>query len=310
MRIYYISLAIRTLLKKTRICIENVRGALMGFYKGVTLLTTARGILTSDGYLTSAETLCHNDITDAITEAMTRLLPRTPVFIVDLSLWELHHEKERQSLIKQLAVTINTVRRWLADFNLMIVSAPLSVRQKLQELVPNFVIFHNTPDIYRSLNADNAVVLDPYADEELSEADVYKYDYFILGGVIDRLYPRPYATFLIYTVHNLNFKRKAVKLRGSAVGVPNELNKIIDIILHTRIAGIALEEAIKINMDIDDKLVRIFQEVVKLANSGLRPGLEDVLKLVKEYNLDEDYVPRVMSFIRKLKSCLGEVHTS
>lgn len=289
-------LAISLLLGRIRICFNEVQGTPMGFYKNIVLVNTAKKGISSDAIILRSS-YCAKDITTNIKEKMLWMLPRTPLFIIDLSLWELHHDKEKSSLIKQLAVAISTIRKWLTDLNVVLVSVPSEVRQRLQTLIPN-VVYQTSEEFYKTLDPQYTVVLDPYASDELTEYDVHRYSYFVIGGIIDRLYPRPYATYMVYKLNRFNFPRKAIKLRGSIIGVPNELNKIIDIILSTRISNLSLEESILRNMGLDDKLTRVIHDVDKAVKSKIGFDFEILKNIAKSYGLGEEHLPKIFSKIK------------
>ncbi|MEM4514256.1 MAG: hypothetical protein QXZ41_07105 [Ignisphaera sp.] len=291
-------LAISLLLGKIQICIDEAQGTPTGFYKGIVLLSTVRKGIYSDAIISRRDIPCTKDVTLSVREKLLQILPRTPVFIIDLSLWELHHDKEKYSLIKQLAVAINTIRKWLTDLNIVFVSAPSEIRQRLRILIPNIVAYFSSEEFYKSLDPQYTVVLDPYASDELTEYDVYKYSYFIIGGVVDRLYPRPYATYMIYKLNRLSFPRKAIKLRDSIIGVPNELNKVIDLILSTKLINLSLEESILRNMGVDDRLIRVMCEVEKIIKSKINVDLEYLKTIAKFYGLEEEQFLKVISKIK------------
>jgi len=285
--------------KKVYVCLDRVYGIPTGLYKGVTVLYAMKKGIESKAVVVKKGTACSNDITSTLREVLEHLLPRTPLFIIDLSLWELHHEKEKMSLMKQLVLTVNEIRRWLTDLNLVFVSTPLEVIQELQSVVPNSSTYFVTDEFYKLLPYEKTVVLDPYAEEELTTSDVYRYDYFVIGGVVDRFFPRPYATYAIYRLHRMNFVRKAIKLQGSTVGVPNEINKIVAIINSVRFVGIEFDEAIRINMSVDDKVARILYDLMRVSKVKKRIDISDVEELTKLYSLDKKYKHRILSFIEK-----------
>ncbi|MEM4849116.1 MAG: hypothetical protein QXM55_05735, partial [Ignisphaera sp.] len=160
-------LAISLLLGRIQICLDEAQGVPMGFYKNVLLVNTAKKGISSDAIILRSS-YCTKDITENIKEKMLWILPRTPLFIIDLSLWEIHHDKEKHSLIKQLAIAITTIRRWLTDLNIVLVSATSEIRHRLQTLIPNIVAYHTPEGFYKSLNPQHTVVLDPYASDELT----------------------------------------------------------------------------------------------------------------------------------------------
>lgn len=289
------------IMEKVQICLDKVYGVIAGFHKGITILYAVKKDVLAKGVVVKKGSTCLNDVTSLVRKKLLAMLPRVPLMIIDLSLWELHHEKEKRSLIKQLVVAINEIRSWLTDLNLVFVSTPIHVVQELQNIVLNKVTYFITGVFYKLLPVDKTVILDPYASEELTEYDVGKYDYFVIGGVVDRLYPRPYATYTIYRLHKLCFSRKAIKLNGSTIGVPNELNKVINIILNVKFNHTSIAEAIKMNMSTRDKFTRVLHEVEKILRTKGKIDEDYVDRVMKEYGLDERYKHKVMSFVKRFR---------
>lgn len=295
-------LANNLILKKVKICLSSSSGVLIGHYKGINILNPVKHGLTADAIITKKDVDCMKDITVDIYDIYVNLLPKRPVFIIDLSLWELHHEKERLSLLKQLAVSIDIIRRWLTDLNLILSSTPLEIIKKLQKLMPMAIKYYTTSEIYNLIDPAHTVILDPYADDTLSESDVFNYDHFIIGGIIDKLFPRPYATYMIYKMHSLNVARKSIRIRGSVIGVPNEINKVIDIVLRTRLGGVSLEEAVIKNMDIGDKISRILYEVTRHLKTHKHIDIAYVKRLMESLDVGEEYLPRILAKLKKFIS--------
>jgi len=287
------------LLRKAYVCLEEVYGVPTGFYKGITLLYTTKKSFVSKATIVNRDAKCLNNLTSIVSEKLEILIPRAPLFIVDLSLWELHHEKEKHSLVKQLVLMIHEIRKWLTDLNIVFVSTPINVVQELQNITSNKSMYFVTDEFYKLLPQENTVVLDPYSLEELTEQDIKIYNYFIIGGVVDKLFPRPYATYTIYKLHRLNFVRKSIKLYGSNTGVPNELNKIVNIIISVKLLNTNLNEAIKMNMSVDDKIVRINRDLMKIARTKKVINEDDIVNLMKLYALNEKYKYKIFKLAKK-----------
>ncbi|MEM2511642.1 MAG: hypothetical protein QXX61_00755, partial [Ignisphaera sp.] len=107
-----------------------------------------------------------------------------------------------------------------------------------------------------------------------------------------------YATYMIYKLNRLSFPRKAIKLRDSIIGVPNELNKVIDLILSTKLINLSLEESILRNMGVDDRLIRVMCEVEKIIKSKINVDLEYLKTIAKFYGLEEEQFLKVISKIK------------
>lgn len=294
-------IANRLILRRVKICLEEVRrGVLSGFYKGVYVLHPLRRSIASDAYITGQDASCGNDLSDSLRELMLSLLPMFPLFIIDLSLWELHHEKEKRSLLKQLVVSINTVRMWLTDLHIVLSSTPSEVLDKIRNVIPSALRSYIDAEVYEELAPSRTVVLDPSAEDVLTERDVFRYDYYVIGGINDRLYPRPFATYMIYKMHSLNVDRKSIKLRGSIVGIPKEINKIINIILAVRLGGKSLDRAIVENMSIDDKIKRVVYELSLILRNSGKIDLDTVNSIAGKYGLNKSHLGKVLSKVKSL----------
>lgn len=290
------------ILRRIKICLENVSGVLVGYYKGVHILSSIKPGISSDAIIVRRDRECLNNITSTIYDTFIQVLPKIPIFIIDLSLWEVHHKKEKESLVKQLVVTLDVVRRWLTDLHLVFSSTPLEVLHKIQNIMTIATPYFRSSEVYTSIDPHRTVMLDPYASETLTDDDVFNYDYFVIGGIIDRLYPRPYATYMIYKMHELNVTRRSIKLRGSIIGVPNEINKIIDIILTTRLGGIPLERAIIKNMSMSDKITRIIYEVEKCTKTNKGIDMEYIRSIMELLNLSNEHLSKIFIKIKRLMS--------
>lgn len=288
------------ILNNLRICLKNAKGIPIGFYKGITILNPIKEVYNSDAIIVYKDEQCeYYDVTKQILDIFIKIVAKTPIFIIDLSLWELHHEKEKSKLLRQIALSINVIRKWLTDYHLILASIPLETLTKLNNFIKFLCPWYTTPDIYSSINRVRTLILDPYAEKTLTIEDIFNYDYFIIGGIVDRLYPRPYATYMIYKLYSLDVERRVIKLKDSRIGVPNEINKIIDIVLNVRFGGHSIEEAIVMNMSIDDKIERIVYDFLKTYKHSDLIKYDDVIKYMNFYKLSKDYVENIVSRLRR-----------
>lgn len=200
--------------------------------------------------------------------------PKYPVFIIDLSLWDRHTEKEKKKLLLQLDFSLDVIRNYLWDYNLVINNPPKDVR--LFEAI-NKVRYNVTP-------TENVVVLNPYGDIEANEELIRRTKYFIIGGIVDRSGWRNATTELSEIAGYSSFPQVKITLRGSTVGVPDRINKIIEIILRV-LSGEKLEEAILNTQSNADKFVRLLMEYQKgnleEAIEFLRPNEKVIRKINK-----------------------------
>ncbi len=112
--------------------------------------------------------------------------------------------------------------------------------------------------VRRNVSPIHGVVLDPYGDEDATEGLIRSVDTFVLGGIVDDSGWR-YATRELADKVGYNLKRVRISLRGSRVGVPDRLNKIMSIILRVK-EGESLEESIIGEQSNADKFTRLLRD--------------------------------------------------
>ncbi|BDC19409.1 tRNA (adenine(9)-N1)-methyltransferase Trm10 [Acidianus sp. HS-5] len=176
--------------------------------------------------------------------------PRFPIFIIDLSLWDRHFEEERNRLLLQLTCSINSIRKYLWDYNLSINNPP-----------SNFSIPFLNKIRLNVVPEGNTIILNPYGEMEATEELIRNTQTFIIGGIIDRSGWR-FATYEMAKIAKYDFPHVKIALRGSTVGVPDRINKIIEIILHVY-KGERLENAILDLQSNADKFNRLLVEKQK-----------------------------------------------
>ncbi|MBW9140162.1 MAG: tRNA (guanine-N1)-methyltransferase [Candidatus Aramenus sp.] len=175
-----------------------------------------------------------------------REFPKTPLFIIDLGFWNYHSEKEKKRLYVQLLSSVDAIRRYLWDYNLSLNHSPFKLTS-----IPNKVRYDVKP-------SGKAIVLNPYGDVVATEELLRSADTFILGGIVDESGWKG-ATTALSERFGYDFPQVRIELRGSRVGVPDRINKIIEIIMEVR-EGKSLEEAIIDNQSSADKYLRILRD--------------------------------------------------
>ena len=170
-------------------------------------------------------------------EKIFEKLEKEKKFLVDLSFFSYHTEKGKNSLLMQVKESLNVIREYLFDTNLILINFP---KKFLNFLGKNSCKFYERNEF--DFSKYNAIILDPYGEENFEEKDLEKYDLFLIGGIVDVGQRWYYATK--YLFEDLNFKRKKIELRGSIRGVPDRINLIIKILLESFYKKIPLEKAI------------------------------------------------------------------
>ncbi len=199
------------------------------------------------------------------------LLKSEPLVVLDFTYWNVHTEGERRRLMVQTQLALDAVRDYLWDGNLVLTSCSKEVRGAL---IPRLgrnklqVLAEDPASI--ACSARKAIVLDPLSENDMTENDIRTADVFVLAADVDREKPRPGTSKRLAA--RLGLETRRIALRGSAVGVPHRINKIIRILLAVRYDGVNLEEAILRNMSKYDKRWRAAYEIRRMVlEQGMDP---------------------------------------
>ncbi|HIP90131.1 MAG TPA: hypothetical protein EYH22_01100 [Candidatus Nanopusillus sp.] len=206
-------------------------------------------------------------------------------FLIDLSLYHLHHRKGKKSLLIQVSQSLKEIREYLFDTNLILIG----------DLDYSF-LGKNMVKIYKNrkeflFERFRGIILDPCAEDVLTDEDIKKYDLFILGGIVDVGLNWHGATS--YLFRNLDLPRKKIVLNGNIKGVPDRINILIKVILETYYKNIPLERAIVMNQTKKDILERVWYEVKqhKINNTIKKESLREIIKYV---NVSEEWLIRFL----------------
>ena len=198
--------------------------------------------------------------------------PPLPLFVIDLSMRFIHSEDELAKLRLQIAVSLNVIRRYLWDPHLALTSVDVATQSWISELVGEnkMTIMQSKPsELLWSMDADRVIILRPDAPQPLTGSDVAMADAFLIGGVVDRI-PRPGVSRVLDNLVPWGTPRR-IELRGSIIGVPERINRIIEILLKARYEYHGdIEKSIISSMTKKDVVARAYIEIVK--NAVKRPG--------------------------------------
>lgn len=199
--------------------------------------------------------------------------PPLPLYTIDMSYLDMHTEEELASLRVQLSASLTVVREWLWDPHLALVGEdPDRIEALLEGMVGRhkITVSRDKPGrLLWAMGADRVVILRPDAPEPLRDAEVRAAQAFLIGGIVDRI-PRPGVSRSLDAKVPWGVPRR-IELRGSLVGVPHRLNRIVEILLKARFGGMSLEEAILSSMTKRDRVLRAMTEVLRLTRGGRRP---------------------------------------
>lgn len=191
--------------------------------------------------------------------------PPFPLFLVDLGFWRLHTDEEKSRLRIQLSMTLNTVRKFLWDRHLAVTSVQQGVREQLDQVMGSnkaFITSARPAELLWSLGAEEVIILRPDAPEELTARDLEKADAFVIGGIVD-LTPRKGVSRVLDRMVPWGVPKK-ITLRGSTIGVPDRINRIVEIILKAMfVYNGDVERAVVSSMTKRDIARRLFVEVMK-----------------------------------------------
>jgi len=197
--------------------------------------------------------------------------PPLPAITIDLSFTDMHTAEELASLRVQLSVSLGTVREWLWDPHLVLAGySPRGIEEMLSGMVGRHkvTIAAESPGrVLWSMGADRVIVLRPDAPQPLTTEEVRAAHAFVIGGVVDRI-PRPAVSRRLDSRVPWGVPRR-IEFRGSIVGVPHRINRIVEIILKARYAA-SLEEAIVSSMTRRDRVLRLMRELSRASRGGRR----------------------------------------
>ncbi|AHC51880.1 tRNA methyltransferase [Sulfolobus acidocaldarius SUSAZ] len=197
-------------------------------------------------------------------------LPEYPKMVVDLGLFDFLDEEEREKTLFQVSLCLSVMRRFLWDGNLTIVGKTDYVLGRAK-IVSNLSLS----------NGDKPIVLDPYGDIVATDQLLRDHNVFIIGGIVDKGRRLDRATERLAMQRGYDFPRVKIQLKGSIIGVPDEINKILEIVLRVKELGQSLEEAIISLQSKSDKISRllhdikqygieVFEEEVRWLNADIR----------------------------------------
>lgn len=198
--------------------------------------------------------------------------PPLPLFAVDMSMKFMHTEEEASKLRIQLAVALSVIRDYLWDPHLAITSIDRQTYDWLSEVmgVNKTTSTQSKPsELLWSMDADKVIVLRPDAPQPLTSNDILSADAFLVGGIVDRI-PRPGMSRVLDNLVPWGLPRR-IELRGSIVGVPERINRVIEIILKAKYLYPGdIERAIVSSMARKDVVARAYVEITRRARR--QPG--------------------------------------
>lgn len=191
--------------------------------------------------------------------------PPLPLFVVDLSTLMTQGLGDVLSVKVQLEETIEKIREYLWDPHLAITSADKTITEWIQNVAGRnkVIVTPSKPsELLWSMDADKVIIIRQDAPHPLTPNDIMSSDAFLISGVQDNIVRSGLGRMLDSLVP-WGIPRR-IELKGSVVGVPNRINKIVEIILKARYRyGGDIEKAIISSMSKKDALTRLYSELLK-----------------------------------------------
>lgn len=152
-----------------------------------------------------------------------------PKIVIDYGLWSYHDVKEKWRVKKQTSLSLETIREYFWDRNLVLASCPGEI---IEFLNPNDFFGDVLPDKFQG----DAILLDPNAEKEITQFE--EDGTYIIGGIVDR------SNRIRTAELGYDLPRRSIKLDGDAAAVPDRINALVRIICKN-VLGTPLEESIQ-----------------------------------------------------------------
>ncbi len=291
-----------------KLCRDSIHGRVIAEEVGVRILT-GRGSERSDFVVLRRDKPCSNVVQIDLDRAAL-----SPIFIIDLKFWDEHTRGEKNELVEQIVMSLRVIRSFLHDRCLVVTSVNDEFLELFQRAVRGmrhrmmFVRDDAGRFIRGNLKTMNIIpaVLDPESPLKLSVADVDSYNTFVIGGIVDKERVDKLGTYRLYMtlrLNELNVPRYSIRIDDSVIGVPDRINKIIEIVLLAKYVYRDLERAIVRAQAVRDKVMRIMYEIMRRSikmrtQDGkmvyvIRRVLLD--ELARRYEADESVLKKVSS---------------
>ncbi len=228
--------------------------------------------------------------------------PPRPLFVIDMGFLKIHTDEEKASLKIQIAMALTKVREYLWDRHLALTSISQGVEGWLYDVTGKnkMILAQERPgELLWSMKMDKVIILRPDADRDLSSTELLEADAFVIGGIVDKI-PRPGLSRLLDMKVPWGQPRR-ISLRGSIIGVPARINRLVEILLRARLDFHGdLEKSIVYTMTRSDKVNRLFYEFTKKRDliegsdiceiyslyRWLNPTLDDIRIALKKAKID------------------------
>jgi len=149
-------------------------------------------------------------------------------FIIDLSFWDYHTEKGKKSLCIQIYdAFLQTNQKFI------ITNSNEEFENLFKKIAgKNFDKF----EIYKDFpKFENLIILDPYAEKELTKEVVKENENFFIGGIVDVVRIKQ-ATRMLANMLGISQKFPSYKIvyKGSAFNIPDRINFIAKVVFYIK----------------------------------------------------------------------------
>lgn len=214
------------------------------------------------------------------------------ILIVDLGTIHIHSERELKSLVIQLELSASKIRED-PSYRLCAV-APIKTsgiehieRSSLRTGYPLYIApLEKILDIF---GIRRALVLDPYGEADLRIEDLEWAEAIVVGGIVDRT-PIKGLTTMLRDISIPWAPSRRIRLRGSLLGVPGEINNIVSIVIRSLKVG-DIEKSIKEVQPKRDAVMRASAELNKILARRPNLSIDDLQEIYRSFqdwlNIDE-----------------------
>ncbi len=241
-------------------------------------------------------------------EELRSKLPEWPYFIIDLQLWDKHTQKEKGKVCLQINQSYGLLRDYFTGKELVVTWANEEFREMFHGPLDRITAYDGpTAEFLKEKEIDEVVLLDPWADEVLSEKD-FEVRAFIIGGIVDTGHDKKLTPKIGEELERagIRVRRRKIVLRGDVTGVPDRINRILGIILKMMVEGKSMDEAVyefqeplharwrlrkelpkrAVRYRVDGKTYRVVEkELFDEYSKWLKIRWEDFVKVLRELDL-------------------------
>jgi Trm5-related predicted tRNA methylase len=139
------------------------------------------------------------------------------------------------------------------------------------------------------LGAKRVIVLDPYGDADLRIEDLEWAEAIVIGGIVDRT-PIKWLTNMLRNTNIPWAPSRRIRLRGSLLGVPGEINNIVSIVIRS-LETRDIERSVREVQPRRDAVIRASAELHRVLARKRITSIEDLIEIYRSLstwlNLDE-----------------------